>query len=130
QVLARLTRRRLASERATLTRLSTRLAKHDPRAQLGRDRRALEGELTRLAAAMRRSVGTRQQRLGSLAARLDAMSPVKVLGRGYAIALGERTGKALTSAAEVDVGERVHVRLARGTLAARVEERNLPEDEE
>lgn len=130
QALARLTRRRLAGERAALTRLSARLAKHDPRAQLGRDRRALEGELTRLAAAMRRTVGERQRQLGSLAARLDAMSPVKVLGRGYAIALGERTGKALTSAAEVDVGERVDVRLAHGTLATRVEERNVPEEEE
>lgn len=128
QTLGAQMRRRTARGRAELTRLQAALARHDPRSQLGRDRRALEALAARLVAAAHRALGTQRQALGALAARLDAMSPVKVLGRGYAIALSERTGEAVTSAEDVREGDRLDLRLARGSVLARVESRRPPEE--
>ena len=58
----------------------------------------------------------------AMTARLDAMSPLKVLGRGYAIALHSPTGKALTSAEGVAVGDEVKVRLAKGSITTQITE--------
>jgi exodeoxyribonuclease VII large subunit len=60
-------------------------------------------------------------RLGIVAASLDALSPLAVLQRGYAIA-DDEAGKMLRAARDVRVGERVRVRLASGALRCRVEE--------
>ena len=59
---------------------------------------------------------------GALCGRLDALSPLRVLQRGYAIALHEGSGKAITSVEEVGPNERVRVRVSEGEFAARVEE--------
>ena len=56
-----------------------------------------------------------------LLAGLDAMSPLKVLGRGYAIA-STADLRALRDAGEVNVGDRVELRLARGRVATKVTE--------
>ena len=55
------------------------------------------------------------------AAALDALSPLAVLGRGYALAQDER-GRVLRSSRGVSEGEGVRVRLAEGALRCRVEE--------
>lgn len=60
-------------------------------------------------------------RLAVAAASLDALSPLAVLGRGYALAADER-GKLLRRASESKTGDRVRLRLAEGALACRVEE--------
>lgn len=62
-----------------------------------------------------------RERLALAAASLDALSPLAVLSRGYAIAQDE-AGKLLMSAADVSAGDRVDVRLANGKLKTRVEE--------
>ncbi|HEU4476918.1 MAG TPA: exodeoxyribonuclease VII large subunit [Pyrinomonadaceae bacterium] len=72
------------------------------------------------AAMMSRLEGARA-RLGLAAASLDALSPLAVLGRGYAIAQHE-DGSLLRDANSVSLGERLRVRLAKGRIAARVEE--------
>lgn len=60
-------------------------------------------------------------RLGVAAASLDALSPLAVLKRGYAIAQDER-GRLLRNARDSQVGDRVRLRLAEGALKCRVEE--------
>ena len=57
----------------------------------------------------------------ALAASLDAMSPLKVLGRGYAMAQNAR-GVIIKSPADVETGERITVTLGRGALSCTVEE--------
>lgn len=54
-------------------------------------------------------------------ARLDTLSPLRVLERGYAIALHEKTGRAVRSADEVKSGDRVRVRVFDGEFGAKVE---------
>src|SRR6185369_10370873 len=61
-----------------------------------------------------------RSRLGLAAASLDALSPLAVLHRGYAIAQ-DANGKLVTDAANIAVGDRVDVRLAKGKLTTKVE---------
>jgi exodeoxyribonuclease VII large subunit len=63
----------------------------------------------------------RRARLEVAVASLDALSPLGVLGRGYALTQDGR-GRLLRSSRSVRVGERVRVRLAEGQLVCRVEE--------
>jgi exodeoxyribonuclease VII large subunit len=60
-------------------------------------------------------------RLARAAASLDALSPLAVLKRGYALAQDER-GKLLRDSREVQVGDAVRLRLSEGLLRCRVEE--------
>mgnify|MGYP000121879560 len=48
------------------------------------------------------------------------MSPLKVLGRGYAVARNE-AGQVLKSSGETHIGERIHVTLGSGGLTAVVD---------
>ena len=74
-----------------------------------------------LEAAARSRLDDARSRLVAAAASLDALSPLAVLGRGYALAADAR-GRLLRSARTVEVGEGVRVRLAEGALRCRVEE--------
>ena len=75
----------------------------------------------RLRAATTPALGTRRGRFERAVAALDALSPLAILQRGYAIASDSLTGKALTDAAAAAVGQPVAVRLHRGVLHTRVE---------
>ena len=79
----------------------------------------LQQRLGDLSAAQ---IGRKRERFASLAASLDAMSPLKVLGRGYAVARGEN-GEILRSAGDVELGDHIQVKLGRGILGCTVDER-------
>ena len=55
--------------------------------------------------------------------RLDAVSPLRVLERGYAVVIDVRDGRAVTDASVVEVGDELDIRLGRGRLRARTIER-------
>ena len=63
----------------------------------------------------------KRQRFATLTASLDAMSPLKVLGRGYAMAQNSE-GEVLKSYRNVTPGDRVSVTLGEGGFTAKVEE--------
>ena len=65
-------------------------------------------------------IARKQKAFTALAASLDAMSPLKVLGRGYAVARNE-AGQVLKSSGETHIGERIHVTLGSGGLTAVVD---------
>lgn len=73
-----------------------------------------------LAAGGRVGLEDARARLATTAAALDALSPLAVLQRGYALAESE-SGRALRSARETEAGAHVRVRLAEGALRCRVE---------
>jgi exodeoxyribonuclease VII large subunit len=62
-----------------------------------------------------------REKLGRLCARLDTLSPLASLARGYAIVLHAKSGKALLRARDTAAGDMLEVRLSEGTLRARVE---------
>ena len=57
--------------------------------------------------------------MAAQASKLDALSPLKVLGRGYAIGYTEE-GRALDSVQGIQAGDRLRLRLADGTLHCHV----------
>lgn len=74
----------------------------------------------RLQGLGRPAVARARARLGNLGGRLDALSPLRVLARGYGIAFGPE-GNALRAARQVTAGDAIRVRLHEGSLDAIVE---------
>ena len=68
--------------------------------------------------AIRRMLDTRRRRFGELAARLDALSPLAVLGRGYALARRTTDERIVRRAADVAVGDELEVQLGEGAIGA------------
>ena len=121
RLLSRHPRIGVLGARAALEPLAARLGVLMERRLLGS--RALVAPLVRrLSPAARGRLRAERQRLTSAAHRLNALSPLTVLARGYAVVMDEQ-GRALTAAAAVEVGDRVRVRLHRGSLGATVTER-------
>jgi exodeoxyribonuclease VII large subunit len=71
--------------------------------------------------AMNEKLQSGKERLGLAAASLDALSPLAVLHRGYAIAQSA-DGRLLRDAASVKIGDQIDVRLAQGKLRSKVEQ--------
>ena len=94
------------------------LAQHPARALLARRTRVATLE-HRLAAAARGGVTGRQNRLALALRSLDAVSPLAVLGRGYALV--HRGREVVRDAATLEAGEEVRVSVARGSFSARIE---------
>ena len=59
-------------------------------------------------------------RFGTLAGRLDSLSPLAVLARGYAVCWNDDRTRAIRDAADVTQGDTVHVTLSRGEITAKV----------
>ena len=75
----------------------------------------------RLETAGRSALARAEMRLEGAGGKLNALSPLAVLQRGYAIVRGS-AGTIVRRASQVAVGERIDVRLAGGSLGAQVEE--------
>ncbi len=112
--------RQLKLARARLTDLAGRRVLQSPINYI-EDRRLLLDQITRrLLTAERQRLERARAGLSRLSAALDAMSPLKVLDRGYSMAFaGERIVK---SVHDVAVGEAVALRLPDGTVRASVTE--------
>ena len=76
----------------------------------------------RFAAAAQQQLGAADRRLSAAAAKLDALSPLKVLGRGYAIGY-TADGGVVDSVHGVQVGDTLSLRVADGTLCCEVTEK-------
>jgi exodeoxyribonuclease VII large subunit len=119
QRLEQAMRRSLARRRAELERLHRRLLARHPRAVIAASRAALSPLRVRLSGAERALLETARARLTRDAARLEALSPLSVLARGYAIASTE-DGRVVRASAEVADGDQLSIRVHRGSFAARV----------
>jgi exodeoxyribonuclease VII large subunit len=125
--IADLRGRALSSLRGRLSRSARKLQGLDDRLASLAPRKRLVGIAARLAATDARLHGTARARilnarsgLGAAAARVEALSPLGVLGRGYAVCWNESRTVLLRDAHPGLRGQVVHVRLARGELSCRV----------
>jgi exodeoxyribonuclease VII large subunit len=112
-------RRRLAREREEHARLQHRLARRHPLAILGQERARLHRVADRLRVLVQAVLARRSSSLHAAAGRLDVLSPLKVLARGYAIAQ-TTSGRAVRTAADVKSGERILIRAHAARLVADV----------
>lgn len=119
--LERVGRRFTTGPARDLTALERRLTHCHPRAVLARSGAALNPLRERMSAAVSKTLATGRARVAVLDGRLQALSPLAVLGRGYAIALAE-DGRAIRRSSDVVVNEGLRVLLHQGALSVSVTE--------
>ena len=108
--------------------LATRaLRASDPVARVARDRHRLESLQSRLITLLHRRRDRARHALETTVGRLDSLSPLAVLGRGYSLTRTP-TGEVVHSPAQVRVGEAIRVLLHRGSLDARVTDTREQDD--
>ncbi len=112
--------RQLQLHRERLEKLSGSRALQNPMAFLQEKRMALDFTHQQFVRLAQDTLAGRKQEFAALAAALDALSPLKVLGRGYAVAKTAE-GIILKNAADVQTGDRISVTLGRGALACTVD---------
>lgn len=118
--LKSLAQRRIARERSQLHRLHARLIEQDARVRLLHDRARFQSLLVRLRQCGAELLPSLRAPFAEQLARLSALSPLAVLSRGYAIALHEKTGRALLRSRDAHVEDALTIRLHEGSLRVRV----------
>ena len=94
-------------------------ALRSPTGYLDQKRKDLTLLQNRLSASQERLLAQRNQRFVGCVAKLDAMSPLKVLSRGYAMAQGE-DGRVLRSVSQTEPGQTITERFSDGSVSATV----------
>ena len=115
---------RLRREKQRLEHLSQSTALTEPLRTIEDRRVLLDDRQRRMIQGLQHRLSVEQTRFAGLLSALDALSPLKVLGRGYAFARNE-SGEVVTSAGSVELGERLSLRLADGELGCTVMEQTL-----
>ena len=108
---------RTASQR--LSTVDERLRRQNVTVRIAITQRRLQSATQRLQQVAEQTLGSRRGRLDRAFTRLETLSPVAVLSRGYAL-IYSTEGRLLRSASETKAGEAIHARLGRGTLQAQV----------
>jgi exodeoxyribonuclease VII large subunit len=106
----------LAVRRERVQMLGRHLAVLNPVAQVRRQAERLGGLRQRLIAWWGMGRMLKQERLNVLAGKLESLSPLAILARGYSICFGVPNRRILKAAADAAVGSQVAVRLHRGEL--------------
>ena len=115
-------RKKLERSAQRLESLATRPIMESPLAFVQQRRQDLDRLSERLDAAERHILSENKQNYIRLVSALEALSPLKVLSRGFSV-VTDRDGNVIRQAGSVDPGDAVHVRLSRGGIDCRVEKR-------
>ncbi len=116
--------RALTRKRRRFTMAQVRVASLDLRARVGRLRRRLERASDDLRVRADRLLAAKRRRVEGAELRLQERSPFELLKRGYAIAY-DAEGRVLRSPDQVNTGDDISVRLARGELGATVKRKKV-----
>ncbi len=122
ETLAGAVRTHLRDLGAQLRELNSTLRSLSPGRVLSRQRELLEQIASRAAQAVQARLADAKQRTAAAAATLNALSPLAVLKRGYAIAFELPERRVLKDAAQVAPGDRIEVKLSKGSVRAKAEE--------
>ncbi|MBQ2297737.1 MAG: exodeoxyribonuclease VII large subunit [Ruminiclostridium sp.] len=112
--------RRLQVRRDALRRLGSSPFLQSPQRAIQEKRLLLDYQQQRLLHAMDRQIGEHRQQMGRLAASLDALSPFKVLSRGYSITQKD-DGTVVFELSQVEKGDTLRVRVSDGTITCTAE---------
>jgi exodeoxyribonuclease VII large subunit len=113
-------RGRVRTARGALRRLLRRSPLRRPLAPVRQRQRRIDEALAALEGAMRRRMETARRRVEHDASRLEGVSPLAVLARGYSVTLAADGETILRDAAEAREGQTVYTRLARGRIESTV----------
>ncbi len=111
--------RRIKSLRDRLNASASNRILKDPMNYVDDRRLALDSLTLRLMSAGGAAVSRRREQFAAAAAKLDALSPLKVLGRGYSIAL-RTDGAIIKSAGDVETGDVIKIRMKDDEIACKV----------
>ena len=111
--------RQLKSAQQHLSVLAKSPALRSPTGYIDQRQKDLELFRNRLVSAQNQNITRSNSRYIAAVSKLDAMSPLKVLTRGYSMTQTER-GDVLRYVSQVEIGERVHIHLSDGQLSATV----------
>ena len=117
--LAQAMGRKLERARKDLDRAARCRALQDPMNYVDDKRMVLDYQREKLAAGLNAALNRERQRFGQLASKLDALSPLKVLGRGYAIPR-KGDGGVVRSVSDVTPGDQLKLRVADGEISCQV----------
>ena len=95
---------------------------YDVRRMLAGIRQELDARVAAIVAATRTRLLQGRSRLDQLSGQLEALSPLAILERGYALVF-DSSGRLLKDSAQVKTGDEISARLARGTLSATVKKK-------
>ena len=109
----------IAEKRLLLDQMTDRLCAALP-ARLTREEQKLTVLRQRLLTAGQGGLHRRRLRFAQTVATLDAISPLRVLARGYAVATRGKRGAVVTDAAALKAGDTLHIRFAKGAANCRV----------
>jgi exodeoxyribonuclease VII large subunit len=112
--------RRFAVARADLRTLETRFYRAHPQRRILQQRGELAAMRHRLEGLMRRTVGRPRPAIDAARAKLEALSPLNVLARGFSLTQ-RADGHVVTSATDVRPGDQLQIRLRDGALEATVD---------
>jgi exodeoxyribonuclease VII large subunit len=116
-------RKLLAQHRRRWEGASAAVRHYDARRVLSGMRRDLTSRTSNLTALMNSALLRHRARLERLDHQLKALSPLAILERGYALVF-DGSGRLVKSSVQVETGEEISARLARGRLRARVESKD------
>jgi exodeoxyribonuclease VII large subunit len=129
-LLARVVRAGLANRQRQLDQLRRQLEAFEAGRRLAALRTVLVAADGRLTAAVHRRRHHADATLRTCASRLDALSPLAVLGRGYAVCWTADRSRAIRQSTDVSPGDAVHVTLSRGEIDCTVTTTHKPAAED
>jgi exodeoxyribonuclease VII large subunit len=122
QRLNRALRRRAGEARRRLEQLAAHRVLRRPFDRVLNHARELDATAARIGRAIRQRAGAARSLVAALAARLESLSPLAILGRGYSLTTRVSDGALVDDAAKVGVGDRIRTRVAHGQLVSEVQQ--------
>lgn len=120
--------RMIRDRRQRLDEIRFRIARSGPEGRIKDGRNSIARSMERMQRLLEGRLARSKAAFAARAASLDALSPLSVLGRGYAVVSRSADGRVVKQAAEVSAGDAVRVRLSRGRLECDVRKAEEPED--
>lgn len=111
---------RLKDFRYQLDKQSNRLEQHSPKQQLHNYANQLERLQQRLWQQQKQEINQKQQKLQLLATKLNSVSPLATLERGYSITQDAETGEIIHSSKAVKKGQKINTQLRDGVILSEV----------
>ncbi|MCQ2472268.1 MAG: exodeoxyribonuclease VII large subunit [Clostridia bacterium] len=105
----------IENEKDNLDFMSKRLSYLNPEAVVEKNIQTLDILSQRIFDKINETFALKQSQLASLAGRLDAMNPMKVLSRGYSAVY--KNGEVVTKAKDIKSGDKLNLKLADGDVA-------------
>lgn len=128
RLLARGLEQSIVLAKHRLERLAANRYLQNPYERLQERRMMIERLAELMEQRLERKLTEQEQKIRRLAAALDALSPLQVLSRGYAMVTEESGERPLTSVAELSTGQAVRLHMRDGRLLCRIEEKELWQD--